>query len=228
MNKPPTICAIIPAKNISKRIPGKNLKMLAGKPMMAYIIETAKRAKGVDRVIVSTESEEIKKIAELYGAEVPFIRPIELINDDTTTQEVILHAIDWLKEHEDYMPDYVLVIYPTSPLLKAERIEEAIALALARGSDLVFSGCYDKGHYWVGTESGDYERLYPTTHKNSQYQVPLVVENGAICLAKTECYRRPGLADRADPLIMEKGENIDVDYPEDFARVEEILSRHGS
>src|SRR3989344_4612552 len=155
----PQVLAIIPAKSISKRIPGKNLKQLAGKPMLAYILETARRVKGLDRIIVSTESEEIKKVAEQYGAEVPFIRPRELTQDDTTTQEVVSHAIDWLEKNEGGLPDYVLVLYPTSPLLRVERIEEAISLVLKRNSDALFSGCYDKGHYWILGKDGRYDRF---------------------------------------------------------------------
>lgn len=225
----PSVCAIIPAKAVSKRIPGKNLKMLAGKPMLAYILETAKRVKGLDRIIVSTESEEIKKVAEQYGAEVPFIRPLELIKDDTTTQEVVVHAIDWLEKNEGYLPDYVLVLYPTSPLLRAERIEEALMLVRERNSDGLFSGCYDKGHYWIAGKDGTFDRFYPKESKNSQYQVPLVVENGAISITRTSLIRNPkNRVDTADVLIMEPGENIDIDYPEDFERAKSILSGHAN
>lgn len=222
MKKQKKITVIIPAKGRSTRIPGKNIKDLAGKPMIAYILETALSAKGVDRVIVSTDSEDVKKIAEQYGAEVPFIRPKKLTEDDVTTREVLQHAVDWFEENEDYVPDYVLLLYPTSPLLKKERVEEAIQIAEERDSDSVFSGCYDKGHYWIEVEGG-WKRLYPKKQVNSQYQIPLVVENGAIYLTKTKFIRRQYVADKADVVIMDPDENIDVDFPEDFERVEKIL-----
>lgn len=222
--KKPSILCIIPAKGRSTRIPGKNLKDLAGKPMLAYILETAKQAKGVDRVIVSTDSEEVKKVAESYGADVPFIRPDALTADDVTTREVLQHTIDWLEEHEGAVPDYILLLYPTSPLLKRERVEQAIEIALKRDSDSVISGELDKGHYWIEVEGG-WERLYPQKQVNSQYQIPLFVENGAIYLTKTAFMRRQYVADKADVVVMEPGENIDVDYPEDFAKVEEILRK---
>ncbi len=168
----PTILAIIPAKERSTRLPGKNLKDLCGKPMMAYPIEAARGARGVSRVVVSTESEDIKKVALQYGAEVPFMRPIELTGDNTTSQEVLVHTLDTLKVQEGYEPDYVLVLYPTSPLVTSERIEQAIALAIEKNADSVVSGCYDKGHYWI--EDGDaWKRLYPIEVVNSQYQTPL-------------------------------------------------------
>ena len=115
---------------------------------------------GIDRVVVTTDSEEVKKVAEQYGAEVPFIRPKELTADDVTSNQVLQHTLDWFLEHESYVPDYVLLLYPTSPLLKRERVEEAIAIATRRDSDSVVSGSYDKGHYWVEVEGG-WERLYP-------------------------------------------------------------------
>ena len=216
------IIAIIPAKGTSTRIPGKNIKNLVGKPMMAYIIETAKQVKGIDRVIISTDSEEVAAIARQCGAEVPFIRPAALTADNVTTREVLAHAVDWLEEHENYVPDYVLLLYPTSPLLKKERVEEAIDLALRREPDSVFSGSYDKGHYWIEVEGG-WERFYPIKQVNSQYQIPLVVENGAIYLTKTSFIRRQYVADKADVVIMAPDENIDVDYPEDWDKVEKIL-----
>lgn len=220
--KKPTICVIVPAKGRSTRIPGKNLKDLCGKPMLAYILETAKAANGIDRVIVSTDSEEIQKVAKQYGAEAPFIRPKELTGDEVTTREVLEHAVSWLEEHENYSPDYILLLYPTSPLLKRERVEEAVALAIARDSDSVISGCLDKGHYWIEVEGG-WERFYPQKQVNSQYQIPLFVEDGAIYLTKRRFMKRQYAADKADVVLLAPGENIDVDYPEDFAKVEAIL-----
>lgn len=228
MKNPPKILTIIPAKGVSKRIPQKNIKPLGGKPMMAYIIETAVSLKNegyIDRVIVSTDSRKVAKIARQFGAETPFIRPEHLTKDDVTTREVLCHALVELREKESYIPDYVLLLYPTSPLLKKERVKEAIEIVLKRGSDSVFSGTYDKGHYWIEDEGG-YARIYPKKQVNSQYQIPLVKENGAIYLTKADIIRRQYVADKADVVIMEDDESIDVDYPADFKRVEEILRKN--
>ena len=220
----PSILCIIPAKGKSTRIPGKNLKDLCGKPMISYILETAKASKGIDRIIVSTDSEDVKKVAEQYGVEVPFLRPAELTADNVGTRDVLQHSLEWLEAKEGYVPDYVLLLYVTSPLLKRERVEEAIATAIARDSDSVISGAYDKGHYWIEVEGG-WVRLYPQKQLNSQYQVPLFVENGAIYLSKSKFIKKQYVADKSDIVVMAEGENIDVDYPEDFAKVEEILRR---
>lgn len=223
----PTVLVVIPVKERSTRLPGKNLKDLCGKPMMAYPIVAAKDARGVSRVVVSTESEKIKEIAEQFGADVPFLRPIELTEDVATSQEVLVHALDELKKLENYEPDYVLLLYPTSPLLSRERIEQAIALAIEKDADSVISGYSDKGHYWLEADGG-WQRLYPKELVNSQYQKPLFVENGAIYMTRSSIVRKQIVADRAQVLIMEPDENVDVDYPEDFAKVEEIMkSRKG-
>ncbi len=222
MVKKPTVCVIIPVKENSTRVPGKNLKDLCGKPMVAHILETAKGAKGVDRLVVSTESQKVKEVVEKYGAEVPFLRPKELTADNVTSRQVLQHALDELKKIDGYVPDYVLLLYATSPLLKRERIEEAIALATARDSDSVISGSLDKGYYWVEVEGG-WERLYPRKVANSQWLVPLFVENGAIYLTKSAWIKKQYVADKADVVIMDPEENVDVDYPEDFEKVERIL-----
>jgi CMP-N-acetylneuraminic acid synthetase len=222
MTAKPTICAIIPAKGHSTRLPGKNLKDLCGKPMLAYILESAKATKGVGRVIVSTDSEEVKKVAEQYGAEVPFIRPAALTEDQVTTREVLQHALDELEKNERYIPDYVLLLFPTSPLLKPEKIEEAIEIAIRKDSDSVVSGFLDKGHYWREVEGG-WVRLYPEKQVNSQWQVPLFVENGAIYLTKSKFIKKQYVADKADIVLMERDETIDVDYPEEFVKVERLL-----
>ena len=222
MKKKPIVWAIIPAKGRSTRVPGKNLKDLCGKPMLAYILETARDAKGIDRVIVTTDSKEVQEVAAHYGAESPFIRPDALTADDVTTREVLQHTLDWYEENRDERPDYVLLLYPTSPLLKKSRVEEAIEIATRRDSDSVVSGELDKGHYWIEVEGG-WVRFYPQKQVNSQYQTPLFVENGAIYLTKAHFMKRQYAADKTDILIMEPGENIDVDYPEDFEKVEQIL-----
>lgn len=115
--------AIIPARGGSKRIPRKNIKDFFGKPLIAYSIQTALESKLFEKVIVTTDDEEIAKIAKEYGAEVPFLRPKELSDDFTGTGDVVKHAIDYLKEHGEKF-DYVCTIYATAPLLQAKYLIE--------------------------------------------------------------------------------------------------------
>ena len=115
--------AIIPARGGSKRIPRKNIKDFYGKPLIAYSIEVALKSKVFDRVIVTTDDEEIASIAKAYGAEVPFLRPKKLSDDFTGTQDVINHTLDYLeKNNEKY--DYVCTIYATAPLLQEKYLIE--------------------------------------------------------------------------------------------------------
>ncbi|WP_310442333.1 pseudaminic acid cytidylyltransferase [Sulfurimonas sp.] len=115
--------AIIPARGGSKRIPRKNIKEFFGKPLIAYSIQTAVESKLFDKVIVTTDDEEIAKIAKEYGAEVPFIRPKELSDDFTGTGDVVKHALNYLKEHGEEF-DFVCTIYATAPLLQPRYLIE--------------------------------------------------------------------------------------------------------
>jgi len=115
--------AIIPARGGSKRIPRKNIKDFHGRPLIAYSIQTALESKLFDRVIVTTDDAEIAAVAEKYGAEVPFIRPKELADDFSGTQDVIDHALKWLQEHGEHY-DFVCTIYATAPLLQSKYLIE--------------------------------------------------------------------------------------------------------
>ena len=115
--------AIIPARGGSKRIPRKNIKAFHGKPLIAYSIETAIQSQLFDKVIVSTDDEEIANVAKEYGAEVPFIRPKELADDFTGTTDVTNHALQWLKNKGELF-DYVCTIYATAPLLQSKYLKE--------------------------------------------------------------------------------------------------------
>ncbi|MBN1762919.1 MAG: acylneuraminate cytidylyltransferase family protein [Methanomicrobia archaeon] len=121
------IIAIIPARGGSKGLPRKNIKPLLGKPLIAWTIEQAKKSKYIDKVIVSTEDEEIAEISKEYGAEVSFLRPKELARDDSPTIEVILHAINWFEKRDEYF-DLVVLLEPTSPLRDVEDIDNCVKM----------------------------------------------------------------------------------------------------
>lgn len=107
-------------------MPGKNIKLLLGKPLIAYSIESALASRFIDRIIVSTDSEEIAGIARQASAEVPFLRPAELARDDTPDAPVFEHCVKWLKEQEGYAPDIIVHLRPTGPLRTGEEIDEAV------------------------------------------------------------------------------------------------------
>ena len=118
--------AIIPARGGSKSVPKKNIRLFRGHPLIAYSIAAAKLTKSVDRVIVSTDSEEISEIAKYYGAEVPFLRPSEYAQDMSPDIEFVQHAIRWMGENEKKIPEYFVHLRPTTPLRNPRIIDEAI------------------------------------------------------------------------------------------------------
>jgi len=132
------VIAIIPARGGSKRIPNKNIKSFAGQPIISYSIKAAQSADLFDRIIVSTDSEEIAEVAKSYGAEVPFIRPAELADDFTGTIPVSLHALNWLSEH-GFATDYFCCIYATAPFIQPEHIIEGFNLLKKRNAATAFS-----------------------------------------------------------------------------------------
>lgn len=130
--------AIIPARSGSKRIRNKNIKLFFRKPIIYYSINMALKSKIFDKVIVSTDSKRIKKIAEKYGAEVPFIRPKRLSGDFTSTHAVIKHALNWYSKRR-VNPDYVCCIYPISPLLSIKYLVEGYKKIITNKWKFVFS-----------------------------------------------------------------------------------------
>ena len=133
------VLGIITARGGSKGIPGKNLKLLAGKPLLAYTVDTARRSGALDRVILSTEDEAIATAGRDLGCDVPFMRPLDLAHDDTPHLPVIQHATRWMEERVSYRPDAVMILQPTSPLRTAQDIVAAIELLDRSGADSVLS-----------------------------------------------------------------------------------------
>jgi len=125
------ILAIIPARGGSKGIPRKNIRDFAGYPLIAYSISAGLKSELVTRVIVSTDDDEIAEVARKYGAETPFMRPSLFAEDNTTDLPVFEHALNWLAENEDYHPDIVVQLRPTSPIRPPSCVDSAIRILLA-------------------------------------------------------------------------------------------------
>lgn len=216
--------AIIPARGGSKGIPRKNIKELCGKPLIGHIIETALNVKEIDRVIVSTEDAEIAEVATKFGAEVPFIRPEELAQDETPTLPVLQHTIHYLIQNENYEPDVIVLLYATSPMLSKERISEGIEILKSGNFESVISVIEDRGHYWIDSEN-KYERLYPKVLENRQLMKPLFKENGAIYIAKKDVLMTKNVlvGTNVGFLIMHERESVDIDEPLDFEKCEFLL-----
>ena len=122
------VLGLILARGGSKSIPKKNIKLLGGKPLIAHTIDKAKRSKTIDRIILSTDSEEIAAVGREYGAETPFMRPAELAQDATQDLPCFEHALAWLRDNENWKPDFVVHLRPTHPFRKVEHIDEGVRL----------------------------------------------------------------------------------------------------
>ncbi len=120
------IIALIPARSGSKTVIDKNIKQLGSHPLLAYSIALAKLSKNISRVIVSTDSPKYATIAKNYGAEVPFLRPAEIAGDNSVDSDFFRHLIDWMREKEGYIPDFIVHLRPTTPLRQVQVVDDAI------------------------------------------------------------------------------------------------------
>ena len=125
------VFAIIPARGGSKGVPKKNIRPLAGYPLIAYSIAAARLCSRIDRVIVSTDSEQIAELSRKYGAEVPFMRSPALAGNLSTDREFVIHALEWFGKNEAAVPDYLVHLRPTTPLRDPTLIDEAIAALMS-------------------------------------------------------------------------------------------------
>jgi len=190
--------AIIPARGGSKRVPEKNIKRVAGKPLIAHAIDHAEQATSVDRAIVSTDDEEIADIATQHGGEVPFIRPPELATDTAATADVITHAVEWATEQSEPV-DIICLLQTTSPLRKPNDIDNAVAcLGASEAESVVSISEYANPPHWAVHESEEgYLREFFETSSlwgekpdRSQDLPDLFYPNGAIFAATTEAWHK--------------------------------------
>jgi CMP-N,N'-diacetyllegionaminic acid synthase len=234
----PTVLGVVTARAGSKEIPGKNTKLLAGRPLIAYTIEAA-RASGVfDRLILSTDDERAAEIARGLGCEVPFMRPAELSADDTPHLPVMQHALAWLRDRERYRPDWTMILMPTSPLREPRHIAESVDLAVSSGADSVVSVSEVPAHFHplrtLTIDDDGWARLFvggrPVRERpvRRQGMPPAWLFNGAIYLFKTALVldREPSLyGDRVAAYRMAMPYGHNIDGPDDWAEAERILSR---
>ncbi len=229
------ILALIPARGGSKGIPGKNIKEFCGKPLIAWAIEAARQSNLVSRVIVSTDYSDIAATAKKFGAEVPFMRPAELAQDTTPTLPVMIHAVNYLRETENYNPDYVLLLEPTSPGRQARQIKEVIKLMLKTEADSVVSVTEVPGRFspfWQ-FKVGDDKRMEIFTGGNfkniitrRQNLPKTYTRDGAIYLFKTRLLfeAEPSIyGEDARAYIMDPAYSLDIDTPEDWLEAEKKM-----
>jgi len=224
------ILAIVPARGGSKRLPGKNIKVLNGKPLIQWAIESALGIDGICRVMVSTDSQEIADIALKSGAEVPFLRPKELATDTSSSSVVIEHALDYYKEQGEFF-DFVLLLQPTSPIRNKQHTEQAIALLRSRNADAIVSVCEcEHSPLWTNTLpinlSMDQFIREEIKHTRSQDLPQSYRLNGAIYLSKVSRFYEENtlfLSSNIYAYVMDSESSVDIDHELDFLLAETIL-----
>lgn len=233
--KPNQIYAIIPARAESKGIKNKNIKSLMGYPMIAYSIAAAKLCPDIQRVIVSTDSEQYAAIAKYYGAEAPFLRPKQYATDNSPDFEFMKHAIIWLSDNEKSLPEYFVHIRPTTPIRDVCIISNAIK-SIVNDSDATSlrssHACAETPNKWFYLDSmGYYQPIFDfmtvdEVNNPRQSFRPIYIPDGYVDVLCTEFIVKNDLlhGNKCKGFVVESG--IDVDVQNDFDLAEQFLKHN--
>jgi CMP-N,N'-diacetyllegionaminic acid synthase len=218
---------VVPARGGSKRMPLKNIALLAGRPLLWYTIQSARDAGCLADLIVSTDSEVIAEVARTAGARV-LMRPMELADDTASTEAVLLHVLDVLV-HECRYDDWVMTLPPTSPFRTAETIASFFEATreLPDSVDCLMSVTETRGDYWRRMSDGSYRRLFPDAPRRQQDREPLFEENSAIYVTRVAALRQTGsiLGREVRAFAISPREALDINTPADMALAEAQLRK---
>lgn len=224
------VLAVIPARGGSKGLPKKNIRLLAGKPLVVYSIDAALQCPLINRVIVSTDDQEIAEVARRAGSEVPFLRPAEVADDRATTAQVLRHALDWLKENEGYVPDIVVFFQPTDVFRTRSLVTEVVRRLVENDNlDTVFCGCAEYKNYWQKI-NGKYVRLDHREQLPRQIKEPIYREDtGLVCATRPAViYSGRRIGDRVDIVIhSDPATKIDIHEAYDLFLAEKTIVEWG-
>lgn len=224
------ILAVIPARAGSKRLPGKNIKKLSGKPLIQWTIEAALECDLIDETVVSTDDLSIAELSKNHGASVPFIRPYSLSQDNSTSIDVLIHALDYYKE-QGLAFDYIMLLQPTSPLRNASHIYGAVNMLCEKDADAVISVCEtEHSPLWANTldETCNMDFFLRKELKNQRSQdLPKYFRlNGAIYLVDTVRLRAEKtlfITNNIYGYKMDRKSSVDIDEGIDFLLAKSIL-----
>ncbi|MFT3985945.1 MAG: acylneuraminate cytidylyltransferase, partial [Lachnospiraceae bacterium] len=229
------ILAVIPARSGSKSVADKNIRLIDKKPMLAYSIEHAKRSHYINRVIVSTDSERYAQIAREYGAEVPFLRPAEYATDTALDYDVFYHALTFLKQKENYIPELVVQLRPTYPIRDVEDIDKMIGQMLADES-IDSMRCIAPAKeipykMWLCRDmDSDFSLLDPLMtdieecYNMPRQQLPKVYyQNACIDVIRTQVITKQHSMSGKKIMGYRMNDNFDIDTAEEFKKAEEFL-----
>ena len=231
------ILALVPARGGSKSIPRKNIRPLAGHPLIAYSIAAGRQSRLVTRTIVSTDDEEIAAVARQYGAETPFLRPAEFAQDNTTDFPVFTHALEWLKAHEGYQPEILVQLRPTSPIRPPEMVDGAIQLLLEQPEADSVRGIVPSGQnpykMWRVDENGQMRPLLNVPGIAEPFNAPRQAlpqtywQTGHIdaIRARTILEKKSLSGETILPLHIDPRYTIDIDTLKDWQRAEGLVTQ---
>ena len=236
----PEVLAIIPARGGSKGIPRKNIRPFIGSPLIAYSIAAGLQSETVTRVIVSTDDEEIAAVSRNNGAETPFLRPAELAGDRILDLPVFQHALQWLAEHENYHPDVVVHLRPTTPLRPPDLVDHAVRILFdhpkadsVRGLTPAHQNPFKM--WLLDDEDKPIRPLIPVPAIAESYNAPRQIlptayaHNGLIDIIRPATILQLNSMSGKTilPVLFDPNYDVDLDTPEDWRRAEERISHNG-
>lgn len=225
--KPPKVLGVIPARGGSKRLPNKNIRVLAGKPLIAWTIEAAQKAKGLTDYLVSSDALPILDAAKNYGAPVPFTRPAELATDTVRNIEVVAHALKFMEAEKQIVYDIIILLQPTSPIRNPVHIDTAVDMLWKSDLDSVVSvkGPFKKRDPILkAMRNGILEDYCPV--EDPADTEPFYLYNAALYGVKRDFFIKHNklISPRQVPLIMDPIYSVDVDTKADFLMAETYLN----
>lgn len=225
------VLGVIPARSGSKGVPRKNIRIVAGKPLIAWTIEQARRSKMLDKFIVSTDDKKIAAVAEKFGTEVSFLRPAKLAADSAKSVEVIIHALNWFKENGEFF-DIVVLLQPTTPLRKPTDIDNAITMLLKnKKAKAIVSLCEsERSPLWANTlpANGCMKNFLKQQSNKPRQELPVFYRiNGVVFVAYSDYLRqkRSFYTRNTFAYIMPAERSVDIDSELDFQIAEALLRR---
>lgn len=218
------VAIVIPARGGSKRVPRKNIRLLAGRPLLQYAVDTAAAAGLLDSVYVSTEDPEIAAVGAGGGARV-VPRPEELCGDSVSTEAVLLHILDFVGKSGP-IPTWLVTLPPTSPFRRAETLAFFVAAARSGQADAWLSLTESRGDYWRLDDAGRLSRLFPNASRRQQDRDPLYEENSAIYITRVDALRETDsvLGRECRGIVIDPLEGFDINTEADLAVAEALMS----
>jgi N-acylneuraminate cytidylyltransferase len=233
------VLALVPARGGSKSIPRKNVLSVNGKPLIAWSIEQGLQARTITRVICTTDDDEIADVAKRFGAEVPFRRPVEISGDMAVDFEFHLHALEWLRDNEGYLPDLVVQLRPTHPIRRPTTLDRAVELLAAHPEAdslrAVRKAVFTPYKMWRLGRDGFLMPLLTIEGMPDPYNMPrdilppVLQQDGYVDITRPRTVFEQGstTGKHIIPFPVDDEPEIDIDYPLDLGKAEDLLIAHG-